>query len=174
MAWRDDCTKHKPKTGGMSTKFGEAKKSSLSPTKRLRITQRITQRIPAEDYHRREDYPEDCPEDSSDIRRFGGGDQYLHEEDAKPQRNFRSKPFDVNRSRFNFVKQIDEISFSPISSTPVIIQPQGSTAFHSVPQGSTAFHSVPQRSTRFHKVRDDDRYGDGDPVPPLEEKRGEM
>ena len=37
MAWRDDCTKHKPKTGGMSTKFGEAKKSSLSPTKRLRI-----------------------------------------------------------------------------------------------------------------------------------------
>ena len=24
MAWRDDCTKHKPKTGGMSTKLGES------------------------------------------------------------------------------------------------------------------------------------------------------
>ena len=70
-------TAQNSKTGGMSTKLGGAKKSSLgmgaiNPTKRLRITQRITQRIPAEDYP--EDYPEDCPEDSSDIRRFGGGD----------------------------------------------------------------------------------------------------
>ena len=89
MAWRDDCTKHKPKTGGMSTKFGEAKKSSLPPTKRSRINPKRPGPQEARD------------KDSSDIGRFGGGDTeedtgIFTEEDAKPQRNFR--PFDVNRT----------------------------------------------------------------------------
>merc|ERR1712110_827310 len=43
-------TAQNTKTGGMSTNLeysAGAKKSSLNPTKRLRITQRIAQRIPA-------------------------------------------------------------------------------------------------------------------------------
>ena len=59
MAWRDDCTKHKPKTGGMSTKIGPA--SSLSSTKRSRINPKRPGPQEARD------------KDSSDIRRFGGG-----------------------------------------------------------------------------------------------------
>ena len=73
MAWRDDCTKHKPKTGGMSTKFGEAKKSSLSPTKRSRINPKRPGPQEARD------------KDSSDIRRFGGGvDQTFADQPPHP------------------------------------------------------------------------------------------
>ena len=149
-----------------------AKKSSLNPTKRLRITQRITQpritqgiaqRIPA--------ILDDLVEATS----------IFTEEDAKSQRNFRSKPFDVNRSRFNFVKQIDEIS--PIfinsshqlqSSTPVIkTGREGRDEPRREGRDEPRREDAPRngRPPWEEKRGDDDRY---DSAAPLEDKGGEM